>query len=184
MRMSCIITNKPLDLATKWINGRTMKATSFFNPCFMEKAELRVLCRTEQSADSLWKSSMRVGNVLLKHEFETDAFNELGCAFQVAQHQLIRTGRPSWRWAMRLVESTNLLVVVPRRWGYQELIRDLLNCVQHQVSAIPSLSDCPSGRNTKWLCMWCQSMMCPKRQASIERRYVQNQPLIPAELVH
>ena len=93
----------------------------------MEKAELRVLCRTEQSADSLWKSSMRVGNVLLKHESETDAFNELGCAFQVAQHQLIRTEKPSWRWAMRLVESTNLLVVVLGRWGYQELIRDLLN---------------------------------------------------------
>ena len=182
--MSCIIINKPLDLPTKWINGVTMTTTSFCNPCFMEKAELRVLCRTEQSADSLWKSSMRVGNALLKHDSETDAFNELGCAFQVAQHQLIRTGRPSWRWAMRLVESTNLLVVVLRRWGYQELTRDLLNCVQHQVSAIPSLSDCPSGRNTKWLCMWCQSMMCPKRQASIERLYVQNQPLIPAELVH
>lgn len=127
---------------------------------------------------------MRVGNVLLKHESETDAFNELGCAFQIAQHQLIRTEKPSWRWAMRLVESTNLLVVVLGRWGYQELIRDLLNCVQHQVATIPSLSDCPSGRSAKWLCMWCQSMTCPKRQASIERLYVQNEPLIPAGLMH
>ena len=184
MRMSCIITKKRLDSRTKWINSGTMTTTSFFNPCFMKKAELRVLCSTEQSADSLWKSSMRVGNVLLKHEFGTDAFNELGCAFQVAQHQLIRTEQPSWRWAMRLVESTNLLVVVLSRWGYQELIRDLLHCVQHQVAAIPSLSDCPAGRNSKWLCMWCQSMTCPKRQASLERLYVQNEPLIPAGLMH
>lgn len=184
MRMSCIITKKRLDSRTKWIKSGTMTTTSFFNPCFMKKAELRVLCRTEQSADSLWKSSMRVGNVLLKHESETDAFNELGCAFQVAQHQLIRTEQPSWRWAMRLVESTNLLVVVLSRWGYQELIRDLLHCVQHQVAAIPSLSDCPAGRNAKWLCTWCQSMTCPKRQASLERLYVQNEPLIPAGLMH
>ena len=161
-----------------------MTTASFFNPCFMEKAELRVLCRTEQSADSLWKSSIRVGSMLLKHESEIDAFNELGCAFQVAQHQLIKTDQPSWRWAMRFVESTNLLVVVLGRWGYQELIRELLSCVQHQVSAIPSLSDCPSGRNAKWLCMWCQSMTCPKRQASVERLYVQNEPLIPAGLMH
>ena len=184
MRMSCIINKKRLDSRTKWINSGTMTTTSFFNPCFMKKAELRVLCRTEQSADSLWKSSMRVGNALLKHESETDAFNELGCAFQVAQHQLIRTEQPSWRWAMRLVESTNLLVVVLSRWGYQELIRDLLHCVQHQVAAIPSLSDCPAGRNAKWLCMWCQSMTCPKRQASIERLYVQNEPLISAGPMH
>ncbi len=182
--MSCIIIYKLLDSRTKWTNSGMMTNTSFFNPCFMEKAELRVLCRTEQSADSLWKSSMRVGNVLLKHESETDAFNELGCAFQVAQHQLIRTEQPSWRWAMRLVESTNLLVVVLSRWGYQELIRDLLHWVQHQVAAIPSLSDCPAGRNAKWLCMWCQSMTCPKRQASVKRLYVQNEPLIPAGLMH
>ena len=182
--MSCIIINKPLDSRSKWMNSGTMTTISFFNPCFMEKAELRVFCRTEQSADSLWKSSMRVGNVLLKHESDIDAFNELGCAFQVAQHQLIRTKQPSWRWAMRLVESTNLLVVVLARWGYQELIRDLLCCVQHQVAAIPSLSNCPYGRNATWLCVWCQSMTCPKRQASIERLYVQNEPFIPVGAVH
>ena len=84
---------------------------------------------------------MRVGNVQLKHNCENDAFNELGCAFQVAQHQLIQMNQPSWRWAMRLVESTNLLTVVLRRWGYQGLIRDLLVCVQHQIAAIPALSD-------------------------------------------
>ena len=184
MRMSCIIINKQLDSSTKWTNSRLMTTISFFNPCFMEKAELRVLCRTEQSADSMWKSSMRVGNVLLKHASETEAFNELGCAFQLAQHQLIRMEQPSWRWATRLVESTNLLVVVLGRWGYQELVRDLLTCVQHQLVAIPSLSDCPSGRNAKWLCMWCQSMACPKRQASIERLYRQNEPGIPSGLMH
>mgnify|MGYP001386377755 CR=1 FL=1 len=161
-----------------------MTTTSFFNPCFLEKAELRVLCRTEHSADSLWKSSMRVGNVQLKHNRENDAFNELGCAFQVAQHQLIQMNQPSWRWAMRLVESTNLLTVVLRRWGYQGLIRDLLVCVQHQIAAIPALSDCPVGRDAKWLCSWCQSMACPRRQASIERLYTQHEPVIPAGLIH
>ena len=182
--MSCIIIRKRLDSRTRWTNSGMMKTTSFFNPCFLEKAELRVLCLTEQSADSLWKSSMQVGNVLLKDESDTDAFNEFGCAFQVAQHQLIRMEQPSWRWAMRLVESTNLLVVVLGRWGYQQLVRDLLICVQHQLAAIRSLSDCPSGRNAKWLCMWCQSMTCPKRQASIERLYRQNEPGIPAGLMH
>ena len=161
-----------------------MTTTSFFNPCFLEKAELRVLCRTEHSADSLWKSSMRVGNVQLKHTCENDAFNELGCAFQVAQHQLIQMNQPSWRWAMRLVESTILLTVVLRRWGYQGLIRDLLVCVQHQIAAIPALSDCPVGRDTEWLCSWCQSMACPRRQASIERLYTQHEPVIPAGLIH
>ena len=184
MRMSCIIVYRRVDSRTKWTNSGMMTTTSFFNPCFMEKAELRVLCRTEQSADSLWKSSMRVGSILLKHKSEIDAFNELGCAFQVAQHQLIKTGQPSWRWAMRFVESTNLLVVVLGRWGYQELIRELLSSVQHQVSVIPSLSDCPSDRHAKWLCIWCQSMTCPKRQASVERLYIQNEPLIPAGLMH
>ena len=161
-----------------------MTTTSFFNPCFLEKAELRVLCRTEHSADSLWKSSMRVGNVQLKHNCENYAFNELGCAFQVAQHQLIQMNQPSWRWAMRLVESTNLLTVVLRRWGYQGLIRDLLVGVQHQIAAIPALSDCPVGRDTEWLCSWCQSMACPRRQASIERLYTQHEPVIPAGLIH
>ena len=161
-----------------------MTTTSFFNPCFLEKAELRVLCRTEHSADSLWRSSMQVGNVQLKHNCENDAFNELGCAFQVAQHQLIQMNQPSWRWAMRLVESTNLLTVVLRRWGYQGLIRDLLVCVQHQIAAIPALSDCLVGRDTEWLCSWCQSMACPRRQASIERLYTQHGPVIPAGLIH
>ena len=182
--MSCIIVYRRVDSRTKWTNSGMMTTTSFFNPCFMEKAELRVLCRTEQSADSLWKSSIRVGSMLLKHESEIDAFNELGCAFQVAQHQLIKTDQPSWRWAMRFVESTHLLVVVLGRWGYQELIRGLLSSVQHQVSVIPSLSDCPSDRHAKWLCIWCQSMTCPKRQASVERLYIQNEPLIPAGLMH
>ena len=127
---------------------------------------------------------MRVGNVQLKHNCENDAFNELGCAFQVAQHQLIQMNQPSWRWAMRLVESTNLLTVVLRRWGYQGLIRDLLVCVQHQIAAIPALSDCPVGRDAKWLCSWCQSMACPRRQASIERLYTQHEPVIPAGLIH
>ena len=143
--------------------------------CFAELSKALIHCGNHPC---------ELGNVLLKHESETDAFNELGCAFQVAQHQLIRTEKPSWRWAMRLVESTNLLVVVLGRWDYQGLIRDLLNCVQHQVATFPSLSDCPSGRSAKWLCMWCQSMTCPKRQASIERLYVQNEPLIPAGLMH
>ncbi|MGB1335541.1 MAG: hypothetical protein ACPG8D_06430 [Luminiphilus sp.] len=127
---------------------------------------------------------MRVGNVQLKHNCENDAFNELGCAFQVAHHQLIQMNQPSWRWAMRLVESTNLLTVVLRRWGYQGLIRDLLVCVQHQIAAIPALSDCPVGRDAKWLCSWCQSMACPRRQASIERLYTQHEPVIPAGLIH
>jgi hypothetical protein len=184
MRMSCIIITKLLNSRTKLIKSGTMTTTSFFNPCFIEKRELRMLCQTEQSADSHWKSSMRVGNVLLKHESETEAFNEFGCAFQVAQHQLIRVETPSWRWAMRLVETTNLLVVVLGRWGYQGLVRDLLTSVQHQLAAISNLADCPCDRNAKWLCVWCQSMTCPKRQASIERLYIQNEPNIPAGLMH
>ena len=161
-----------------------MAATLFFNPCFLEKAELRTLCRTEHGADSLWKASMQVGNTLLKRSSESDAFNELGCAFQVAQHQLIHTTRPSWRWAMRLVESTNLLVIVLRRWGYQELIKDLLACVQYQVSAFPNLSGCPLERDVEWLCSWCRSLACPQRQANIERLYIQSGSPIPGSLMH
>lgn len=99
------------------------------------------------------------------------AFLELGSGLQIAHRQLQISETPTWRWAMRLVESTNMLVVTLNSLGYEEIIGPLLDNVRGLIRSLPPLDKCPDGKNAAWLCRWCKSMACPRRQAQMARMY-------------
>lgn len=146
----------------------------FLSPCFLEKEELRLYCRDEATADALWQSFIEGGAKLLRAQHVEAAFLELGSGLQIAQQQLQTNKTPNWRWAMRLVESTNMLVVTLNSLGYEEIIAPLLDNVRGLIRSLPALEKCPEGKNAAWLCRWCESMACPRRQAQIARMYEQS----------
>ena len=146
----------------------------FLSPCFLEKEELRLYCRDEATADASWQSFIEGGAKLLRAQHVEAAFLELGSGLQIAQQQLQTNKTPTWRWAMRLVESTNMLVVTLNSLGYEEIIGPLLGNVGGLIRSLPALEKCPEGKNAAWLCRWCESMACPRRQAQIARMYEQS----------
>ena len=146
----------------------------FLSPCFLEKEELRLYCRNEATADASWQSFIEGGAKLLRAQHVEAAFLELGSGLQIAQQQLQTNKTPNWRWAMRLVESTNMLVVTLNSLGYEEIIAPLLDNVRGLIRSLPALEKCPEGKNAAWLCRWCESMACPRRQAQIARMYEQS----------
>lgn len=146
----------------------------FLSPCFLEKEELRLYCRDEATADASWQSFIEGGAKLLRAQHVEAAFLELGSGLQIAQQQLQTNKTPNWRWAMRLVESTNMLVVTLNSLGYEEIIAPLLDNVRGLIRSLPALEKCPEGKNAAWLCRWCESMACPRRQAQIARMYEQS----------
>lgn len=156
----------------------------FLTPSFLEKEELRLYCRDEQTADISWHSYVKAGAQFLKTGEASAAFLELGNGLHIAHRQLQMSKTPTWRWAMRLVESTNMLVVALNSLGYNELIGPLLENVRGQISSLPALSKCPKGRDAAWLCRWCESMACPSRQAQIARMYVQRNKVGNISTVH
>ena len=85
---------------------------------------------------------------------------------------------------MRLVESTNMLVVALNSLGYNELVGPLLENVRGQISSLPALHKCPRGKDAAWLCRWCESMACPRRQAQIARMYEQSNKMESVPIVH
>ena len=156
----------------------------FFIPSFLDKQELRILCRDEPSASSLWKSYMQSGSLIFKDRSYDEAFTEIGSALQIAHYQLTITNTPTWRWAMRLVESTNLTVVILRQLGHQSVIGELLVAVEKQILALPDLKNCPPKRDARWLCRWCKSMSCKRRQEILANLYLQNKAFANPTHVH
>ncbi len=156
----------------------------FFIPSFMDKQELRILCRDESSASRLWMSYMQSGGLIFKDRSYDEAFTEIGSALQIAHYQLTITNTPTWRWAMRLVESTNLTVVILGQLGHQSVIEELLVAVEQQILALPNLKDCPPKRDARWLCRWCKSMNCKRRQESLANLHLQNKPFADSTQAH
>lgn len=143
----------------------------FLSPCFLEKEELRIYCRDETTAGASWQTFIGAGAKLLRAQHVEAAFLELGSGLQIAHRQLQTSKTPTWRWAMRLVESTNMLVVTLNSLGYEEIIGPLLDNVRGLIRSLPALDRCPEGKNAAWLCRWCESMACPRRQAQMARMY-------------
>ena len=95
----------------------------------------------------------------------------MGGALQIACKKVTSAPVPNWQWAMRMVESSNIIVVIFRALGFQELVGPLMHHVEHQIDVIPDLSECPPGKDASWLCRWCQSMHCTHRQDQLRVRY-------------
>lgn len=55
------------------------------------------------------------------------------------------------------------------------LIRALTATIEQQILSLPYLRDCPDNKGKLWLCRWCRSMNCPKRQQTLARLYSKNQ---------
>ena len=94
------------------------------------------------------------------------------------------SNKPTWRWAMRLVESTNLIVIILGKLGHQSVIGEFLVAVEQQILALPHLKDCPPNRDARWLCRWCKSMNCRRRQESLANLYLKNKAFTDFTKVH
>ena len=70
-----------------------------------------IICDTPGAADVSWKLLIEKGaHYLRAHDYDT-AFLLVGAALQIACKKLTSASAPDWQWAMRLVESGNLVVV-------------------------------------------------------------------------
>ena len=184
MRMICIVNNTHVTCAQPRVVIQKIMSKVFFIPSFIDKQELRILCRDEQGASRLWKSYMQSGNLIFKDCSYDEAFTEIGSALQIAHYQLTITNTPTWRWAMRLVESTNLTVVILGQLGHESVIGELLVAVEQQILALPNLKDCPPKRDARWLCRWCKSMSCKRRRERLANLYLQNKAFADSTQAH
>jgi hypothetical protein len=76
--MICIVNKQPVTWMS--VNVATQKIMSkvFFIPSFIDKQELRILCRNELGASRLWKSYMQSGILIFKDRSYDEAFTEVG----------------------------------------------------------------------------------------------------------
>lgn len=179
-----IICNCELLLVGNSAHSTFFGIAMFLTPSFLEREELRLFCRDEQTAEISWHSYVKTGARFLKAGEADAAFLELGNGLHIAHRQLQTSKTPSWRWAMRLVESTNMLVVALNSLGYNELVGPLLENVRGQINSLPALHKCPRGKDAAWLCRWCESMACPRRQAQIARMYEKSNKMESVPIVH
>ena len=120
--MICIVNKQPVTWMKVKVAIQKIMSKVFFIPSFIDKQELRILCRNELGASRLWKSYMQSGILIFKDRSYDEAFTEVGSALQIAHYQLSISNTPTWRWAMRLVESTNLIVVILGKLGHQSVV--------------------------------------------------------------
>ena len=144
---------------------------TFLTPSFLEKEEMRLLCKDTITSDLSWNAYIETGIHLLNAGEGSAAFMELGGALQIAHKQVCTNPAPTWRWAMRLTESANLLVITLNLLECERLIDPFLHNMHSEIAVLPPLVDCPQGKNKTWLCNWCKSMNCPRRQARLAAMY-------------
>lgn len=148
-----------------------MFAPCVLTPHFLDAEALSIICRSPGAADVSWKLLTEQGaHYLRAHDYDT-AFLVIGGALQIASEKLRSDPAPGWRWAMRMVESSNMTVAALKALGFQELVVPLMQQVECQIDVISDLSECPPGKDASWLCRWCQSMHCPQRQDQLLVRY-------------
>ena len=157
-----------------------MSAPSVLTPHFLDAEAMTIICDTPGAADVSWKLLIEKGaHCLRAHDYDT-AFLVVGDALQIACKKLTSAAVPDWRWAMRTVEASNMIVVSLRVLGFQELVVPLMHHVERQIDVISDLSECPPGKDASWLCRWCQSMHCTHRQDQLLFRYLR----VTAETSH
>ncbi len=165
-------------------DSQKMNNKSFLAPTFLGYEELQVLCRDPMTAEESWKSFIQTGANLMKAEVSDTAFLELGGALQIAHSQLTQTREPSWHWALRFVESTNIIVVALNEMGHKQLVDPLLISVKKDISALRTLSGGPKSTGNTWLRQWCEAMQCPGRQAQLASVYLRNVEKVPKQTLH
>ena len=157
-----------------------MFAPCVLTPHFLDAEALSIICHSPGAADGSWKLLTEQGaHYLRAHDYDT-AFLVVGAALQIACEKLRSDPAPAWRWAMRMVESSNMIVAALKALGFQELVVPLMQQVESQIDVIPDLSECPPGKDASWLCRWCQSMHCPQRQDQLLVRYLR----VTAQTIH
>ena len=148
-----------------------MSTPCVLTPHFLDAEAMDIICDTPGPADVSWKLLIEKGaHYLRAYDYDT-ACLLVGDALQIACEKLTRASAPDWQWAMRMVESSNMIVVSLRALGFQELVVPLMHHVERQIDVIPDLSECPPGKDASWLCRWCQSMHCTHRQDQLLVRY-------------
>lgn len=157
-----------------------MSSPCVLTPSFLDAGGLQIVCNSPGAADVSWKLLIEKGlDYLRARDYET-AFIVVGGALQIACKKVTSAPVPNWQWAMRMVESSNIIVVVLRALGFQELVVPLMHHVERQIEVITDLSECPPGKDASWLCRWCQSMHCALRQDQLLVRYSS----VTAQTVH
>ena len=77
---------------------------------FLDPKLLKKLCRSYGAADSAYQSYSAAGLTYFKSDMSEPAFLEFGGALQISHVQISNSETRSWRWAARLVESTNKVI--------------------------------------------------------------------------
>ena len=110
---------------------------SFLNLKLVEK-----LCQSHASADIAYQSYSACGLEYFRSDMAEPAFLEFGGALQICHFQVTNEATPSWRWATRMVESTNKLVVALNEISCHDLIHPLLEKVGQELRVFSPLLNC------------------------------------------
>lgn len=180
MIIICIYIFRTVVFGDPFLIAIIMSAPPVLTPHFLDAEAMGIICDTPGAADVSWKLLIEKGAHYLRARDYDTAFLLVGAALQIACKKLTSASAPDWQWAMRLVESGNMVVVSLRALGFQELVVPLMHHVERQIDVIPDLSECPPGKDASWLCRWCQSMHCAHRQDQLLVRYLR----VTAETVH
>ena len=152
---------------------------SFLDPRLLEK-----LCGSYGAADNAYRSYSAAGLTYFKSEMSESAFLEFGAALHISQIQISHRETRSWRWAARLVESTNKVIVALNEIQCHDLVAPLLRRVSDELNTVLNSEDWGQSEEAAKLSDWCTGMYCPERQKKLARIYKAKAKLIGTPLSH
>jgi len=152
---------------------------SFLHPKLIEK-----LCGSYEAADCAYRSYSSAGLTYFKSDMSEPAFLEFGSALQISHVQISNRETRSWRWAARLVESTNKVIVTLNEIQCHELVAPLLQKVSDELNTVLKSEDWGQSKEAVKLSDWCSAMYCPERQRTMASLYKAKADLIGTPLSH
>ena len=151
---------------------------------FLDPQLLKKLCCSYGAADSAYQSYSAAGLTYFKSDMSEPAFLEFGGALQISHVQISNSETRSWRWAARLVESTNKVIVTLNEIQCHDLVAPLLRKVSNELHAVLKSEDWGQGKEAAKLSDWCSAMYCPERQKTMASLYRTKAELVGTPLSH
>ena len=151
---------------------------------FLDPQLLKKLCCSYGAADSAYQGYSAAGLTYFKSDMSEPAFLEFGGALQISHVQISNRETRSWRWAARLVESTNKVIVTLNEIQCHDLVAPLLRRVSDELNTVLNSEDWGQSEEAAKLSDWCTGMYCPERQKKLARIYKAKAKLIGTPLSH
>ena len=153
------------------VRKRSLVDKSQLRVSFLSVKLVQKLCQSQSSADSAYQSYSACGLVYFRAHMAEAAFLEFGGALQICHFQVTNESTRSWRWAERMVESTNKLIVALNEIHCHDLVAPLLAKVTFELETLLQSGNCGEIADVKKLSNWCSAMYCPRRQAKMANLY-------------